>query len=168
MTVNRHLTGKQFGPKIQELFSLMETVKDWEQYVPLESIKIVKKLYELKNMTETTGFFNMKYVTVREHALRASRRIKEKKLDYLRDGRSTLALRLFGLMEQEDWRDGLTEYEVKLAEKFHEVKNFYELGRQLDLVPGNIAATLYGSTQKLGVINKIEKHFKQIQKSKAI
>ena len=164
MSATKNLTGKQFGPKIQELFRLMETVKAWEQYVPLESIRVVKKLYELRNMTDTSEQLDMKYVTVREHALRAARRIKEQKLDYLRDGRSALAQRLFDLMSKDDWKIGLTEQEVMLAEKFREVKSFYELGRQLDLVPGNIAATLYGSTQKLGVINKIERNFKMIKK----
>jgi DNA-binding NarL/FixJ family response regulator len=164
MSASRNLTGKQFGPKIQELFHLMDTIKDWEQYVPLESIRVVKKLYELKNMTDTSEELDMKYVTVREHCLRAARRIKEKKLDYLRDGRSQLAQRLFDLMDREGWQTGLTEYEIALAEKFREVKSFYELARQLNLVPGNIAATLYGSTQKLGVISKIERNFKLKQK----
>ena len=77
MSATKNLTGKQFGPKIQELFRLMETVKAWEQYVPLESIRVVKKLYELRNMTDTSEQLDMKYVTVREHALRAARRIKE-------------------------------------------------------------------------------------------
>ena len=161
MSAMRNLTGKQFGPKIQELFHLMETVKDWEQYVPLESIRVVKRLYELKNMTDTSEELEMKYVTVREHALRTARRIKEKKLDYLRDGRSALAQRLFDLMDRDGWERGLTENEIMLAKRFREVKSFYELARQLELVPGNIAATLYGSTQKLGVIHKIERNFKQ-------
>ena len=35
---------------------------------------------------------------------------------------------------------------------------FYEVGRILQTKPSNIAGTLYGTSQRLGVVGKIEKY----------
>lgn len=153
----KQLTGKQFGGKIKELFLLIEKVPDWDKYVSEQTAVIIRTLYSNKNMNDTLEQLDMKYTTVRAHLTRAIDRIKEQRKDYLRDGRSELAQRLFALMDNPEWTKSLTDYEKVLAEKFKEKKNFYEVGRELNITPGNIAATLYGNTQKLGVIGKIEK-----------
>lgn len=159
--IKRNLTGKQFGNKIKELFELIETTPDWDKYVSDQTAEIVKTLYANKNMNDTLDQLDVKYTTARAHLIRAIERIKEQKLDYLRAGQSKMAQRLFNLMDKPDWEKALTEQEIVLATKFKEKKNFYEVGRELNVAPGNIAATLYGSTQKLGVIGKIEKQKKQ-------
>ena len=155
--MKKQQSGKQFGGKIKELFKLIETTPEWEKYVAEKTATIVKLLYEKKSMNDTLEILDMKYTTARAHITRAVDRIKEKKLDYLRDGQSELAQRLLNLMEQPDWDKNLTDHEKLLATKFKEKKNFYDVGRELKMTPGNIAATLYGNTQKLGVITKIKR-----------
>lgn len=154
----RNLTGNQFGSKIKELFTLIEATKDWEKYVAPQTAEVVNTVYDLKNMAEALDKLDMKYTTARAHLMRALERIGNKKLDRLRDGLSRQAQRLLDLMEDENWKDGLTDREVEVAEMFHDTKNFYEAARQLDISPSSVAITLYGSTQKLGVVNKIKRN----------
>jgi predicted transcriptional regulator len=151
------IVGKQFGSKIKELFLLIEKTPNWDKYVSEQTTKVIKTLYATKNMNDTLEKLDMKYTTVRAHLIRAIDRIKEQRKNYLRDGQSELAQRLFVLMDNPEWSKSLTTYEKTLAEKFKEKRNFYEVGRELNITPGNIAATLYGNTQKLGVIGKIQK-----------
>ena len=157
MPVKRNLTGNQFGSKVKELFELIEKNHDWEKYVSDKTKLVVKTLYKNQNMTNTLEELDMKYITARSHIIRAVDRIKEKKTDYLRQGQSKQAQKLFKLMEEENWQEGLTENEIKLAEAFKKHKSFYEVGRKFDIAPSNVAMTLYGSNQKLGVISKINK-----------
>lgn len=154
-------SGNQLGSKAKMLFELMNNISDWELYVNEKTAEIVKKLYETRSMTITGNYFNMKYITVRSHILKAIERISSKRVDFNRNGQSPLAQKLFILMDSPDWKVKLTEHEIMLAEKFKESRNFYAVARDLNLLPGNIAATLYGSTQKLGVIGKIEKNMKK-------
>lgn len=157
MPTKRNLTGKQLGDKVHDLFELIEETPNWEKYVSSQTEKVVKTLYRTKVMKNTMEELDMKYTTVRAHLMRARDRIGKKKVDYLRDGESKLSRKLFQLMESDKWRNCLTEHEVLLAEEYRKEKNFHEVARKLDLTPGNIAATLYGNTQKRGVISKIEK-----------
>ena len=161
LPLKRHLTGKQLGPKVKELFILVETIPNWEQYVSTNTENIVKLVYEKKNITEVLEQLSLKYVTVYKQLEHALKRIKEKKVDHLRQGCSVHAKHLFKLMESPNWEIGLTTQEVLLAKEFQEEKNFYAVGRKLNLIPGNIVATLYGNTKKIGVIKKLEKKLKQ-------
>lgn len=158
MPVQRNLTGKQFGSKIKELFDIIENTPDWEYYVSNKTKDIIKTLYENKNMTDTLEQLDLKYITARSHIIRAIDRISNKRTDHLRKGKSQSAQELFELMENQNWKEGLTEKEILLAENYKHYKNFYEVGRQLNLAPSNIAITLYGSNQKCGVIEKIKKN----------
>ena len=167
MPITRNLTGMQFGKKIHQLFALMDKTPDWEQYVSEDAEKLIKTLIEKKNMTEVMEMYDMKYVTLRENLLRASRRIEARKKNYLRNGQSELAQELFELMDRPNWEIVLTDNEVFLAKSFKSAKNFYALARELDLKPGNVAATLYGSNQKLGVIGKL-KRFYNLRKASAV
>lgn len=154
----RVLTGNQFGSKIKELFTLIEKTDNWEQYVAPQTAEVVNTVHDLKNMTEALEQLNMKYTTARAHLMRALDRIENKKLDRLRDGLSRQAQKLLDLMENDEWKDGLTDREIEIAEMFRETKNFYETARQLAIQPSAVAITLYGSTQKLGVVNKIKRN----------
>lgn len=148
---------KQFGKKTRDLLKLVETTPDWEQYVTDKTAEVVKKLHDNQSMQDTMTELDMKYTTVRSHILRAHERISEKRTDFRRGGKSDLAQELFDLMDSIDgWEQYVTPYEAQLAKQFKDVKNFYELGRNLSIAPGNIAGTLYGTTQKVGVIGKIK------------
>lgn len=158
MSVKRNLTGNQYGAKVKELFKLIEETDNWEQYVAPQTKEVVMNIYNKGNMTEALEEMGMKYTTARAHLMRALERITSRKLDGLRDGLSRQSIKLLDLMENESWKEPLTEREIELAEKFRETKNFYEAARQLNIPPSTVAITLYGSTQKLGVVNKIKRH----------
>jgi hypothetical protein len=157
MPVTRKLTGKQLGSKIKELFKIIETTPNWEHYVSNKTERIVKIIYEKKNMTETLEILNMKYVTVYKQLERALERIKTKQVNYLRQGQSNKAQYLFKLMENPNWEKTVTEQEALIAKTFKEKKNFYVVAEELDLLPGNIAATLYGNKHRISVTKKLEK-----------
>lgn len=158
MPVTRNLIGNQLGSKVQELFKLIEQTPNWEMFVSDQTEHVVKTLYKHKNMTDSLEELGMKYTTARAHLLRAIERITEHKVDFLRKGESKQAQQLFSLMDSIPcWENIVTEREAMLAKKFRKVKSFYELGRELNQSPGNIAATLYGSTQKMGVVGKLLK-----------
>jgi DNA-binding CsgD family transcriptional regulator len=153
---------KQFGKKTRDLLNLIDTTPDWEQYVTDKTAEVVKMIHVNQSMQDTMDELDMKYTTVRSHLLRAFDRISEKRTDFRRGGKSDLAQELFDLMDNVDnWEAYVTNYEAQLAQQFRDVKNFYELGRQLSIAPGNIAGTLYGTTQKVGVIGKIKEKLLQ-------
>lgn len=146
-----------FGAKVNELFEIMETTPDWEQYVTKKTSEICKKLYDNQSMNETMEYFDMKYITVRAHLLRAIERISDKRTDFKREGKSDQAQELFELMDSvENWKEYVTDNEANMAEEYRKVRNFYRLSESLGVAPGNIAGTLYGTTQKMGVITKIK------------
>lgn len=155
---------KQFGKKTRDLLNLIEVTPDWEQYVTDKTAEVVKKVHGNQSMKETIDELDMKYTTVRSHLLKAYDRISEKRTDFRRGGKSDLATELFELMNVEDWETFVTPYEAELAKQYKEVKNFYELGRKLNISPGNIAGTLYGTTQKIGVIGKIKERLPQVER----
>lgn len=152
---------KQFGEKTLELMELMDNTPDWPQYVTDKTAEIITFLKESQSMKETEDFFDMKYTTVRSHILKAIDRIKNKRTDFRQGGKSELAQELFGLMDIENWEDYVTNYEAELAKKFKLTRNFYKLGKELNIAPSNIAGTLYGTTQKIGVIGKIKERILQ-------
>lgn len=155
----------KFGSKIEELFELIKVEEDWETYVSPRTAEIVKSIYENQSMNKTMQEHNMKYTTVRSHLLRALDRIQEKRTDFKRNGQSDQAQELFDLMDNTpDWKEYVTDKEAELAERYREIRNFYELGRELELHPGNIAGTLYGTTQKIGVVGKIKQRIPQIER----
>lgn len=154
-----------FGAKVNELFELMETVEDWKKYVTSKTADICTYLYNCQSMNETMDHFDMKYITVRAHLMRAAERISDRRTDFKREGKSDQAQELFELMDTvEDWEEYVTEHEANMAKKFREVKNFYKLSEVLGVAPGNIAGTLYGTTQKMGVITKIKAGVPQSQR----
>lgn len=162
----------QFGKKMRRLFELIETVEDWEQYVTEETAEIVKYVYDVQSMKVAESGLSMKAPTIRAHLLRAMDRISEKNTTFKHGGKSELAQELFALMDEvPNWEEYVTEYEAMLAKTFREVKNFYKLSEIFGLDKfvtgddgkekkisggGNIAGTLYGTTQKVGVIGKIK------------
>lgn len=154
-----------FGAKVNELFELMETVENWQQYVTKKTADICTYLYESQSMNETMEHFDMKYITVRAHLIRAIERISERRTDFKREGKSEQAQELFHLMDTvSNWKEYVTENEAHMAEEFRKVRNFYKLSAKLGVAPGNIAGTLYGTTQKMGVITKIKAGVPQTQR----
>lgn len=155
----------QFGTKVNELFKLVELNPEWDKYVTRKTAAVVRTLIKTQSMTDTMNEFDMKYITVRAHILRAIERISNKDTEFKREGRSKQAKELFELMSTvPDWKIYVTDHEAELAEQFRDVKNFYELSRRIGLKPGNIAGTLYGTTQKIGVIAKIKSRIPQTER----
>ena len=156
---------KLFGEKNLELFRLMDETPNWEQYVSEKTAAVIKYVKESQSMQATMEHFGMKYTTVRAHILKAIDRIKNKKTDFKRGGKSELAQELFRLMDETpNWEQYVTHYEAELAKRFRKVKNFYKLGKELNIAPSNIAGTLYGTTQKIGVIGKIKERKPQSER----
>jgi hypothetical protein len=159
---------KQFGKKIRALFELIENTENWEQYVTDETAEVVKYVYDVQSIKIAESGLNMLGVTIRAHLLRALDRITDKNTEFKHGGKSELAQELFNLMDTvPNWEKYVTEYEALLAKTFREVRNFYKLAEVLGLNKvnaegkvisgaGNIAGTLYGTTQKMGVIGKIK------------
>lgn len=166
MTVTEKRKKKSpFGAKVKELFELMETVEDWEQYVTSKTADICTFLYNSQSMNETEKHFGMKYITVRAHLMRAVERISERRTDFKREGKSDQAQELFELMDTvSSWEDYVTDHEANMAKEFRKVRNFYKLSKIIGVAPGNIAGTLYGTTQKMGVITKIKAGVPQSQR----
>lgn len=156
MPVQRNLTGKQFGPKIKELLSLIEKTKDWEKYVNEETKVLINTLNKNKNMTETLEELDLKYVTARARLMNALDRISNKKTEYLRNGKSKKAQELFILMKIPNWKEYLTDKEIQYAELFKEHKNLNEVARIMRVAPSNVSKLLYGDNQYRGAVNKIK------------
>lgn len=161
----RKKTNNQFGTKVNELFELIEKNPDWDKYVTNSTAAIIRTLIKTQSMQDTMNEFDMKYVTVRANILRAIERISNKDTQFKREGKSKQAQVLFDLMDSTpDWKDFVTDHEAELAEHFRDIRNFYKLGRITGLAPGNIAGTLYGTTQKIGVIAKIKSRIPQTER----
>lgn len=153
---------KKFGKKMKYLFELIESNPDWEKYVQPKTAHIVKTVYQNQSMIDSEKELDMKYITIRSHLIKALKRIVDKNTDFKQGGGGEQAQELFTLMDDiSEWKEYVTIHEAELAEKFKEVKNFYEVARQFNLSAGNIAGTLYGTTQKIGVINKIKQKIQQ-------
>lgn len=165
MATERNLTGKQLGPKVRELFELIESTPEWDKYVSTKTKEVVECVYKHKSMINATEELDIKYITARSHLMRALDRIKQKKTSSLRGAESTKAKMLFNLMDSYDWKKGLNKKEIEIAEAYREQKNLYQVGRILNIAPANVSGILYGNTQKLGIINKIIQNHKIDYKS---
>lgn len=155
----------KFGDKLIELHQVIDETPEWEQYVSKKTAEVVNYVIESQSTDDAMKHFDMKYTTVRSHLLRALERVSTKKTDFKRYGKSEQATELFDLMDNTpNWKEYVTDNEVFLAEEFKKVRNFYELGRMLDLAPSNIAGTLYGTTQKIGVVGKIKQKLPQTER----
>ena len=155
MPTERNLTGKQLGSKVKELFKLIENTPDWDKYVSNKTKKVVECVYKHKSMINATEELGVKYITARSHLMTALNRIEGKKTFSLRGAESGKAKTLFSLMEYENWKNGLSNKEIEIAESYRKYKSFHEVGRRLNMAPANVSGVLYGNTQKLVVINKI-------------
>ena len=151
-------TYNKFGKKIRELIYLVNNTEDWEQYVENNTVKLINDLLTYNNISTVMEKNDIKYNNLRSKYLNAAKRIKEKDKTRIRSGKSIKAQQLFSLMESTpNWQDVLTEKEVIYVLSFEKYKNFYEVGRQLNANPSNIAGAIYGTKQRLGAIGKIKK-----------
>lgn len=153
-----NMVNKKFGKKIHELLSIVDNTKDWKNYVSEQTVTIINTVQEKNNIIEVLEELDMKYTTAHAHLIRAIKRIQEKDVEFLRDGKSPNAQKLFELMNNKGWKKNLTVKEVQITESFKKHKNFYDCGKELKIAPSNVAAILYGNKQKKGVIKKIEEY----------
>lgn len=154
-------TINKFGKKMTELLNLVgdPTNNEWKNYVSTETIKLIEDLLEFENMSAVMEKNDTSYINLRAKYMIALDRIQNKRKDRIRNGKSEKARKLFLLIENNpNWKDFLTDREIKYTEKFMELKNFYAVGKELKVSPSNIAGALYGTNQRSGVIGKIEKH----------
>ena len=150
------MDNKRFGKKIYELLDIVKTTENWQEYVSEQTVTIINTLKTKNNIVEVLEELDIKYTTAHAHLIRAIKRIQEKDVEFLRDGKSPNAKKLFELMNTPEWQKSLTDKEVLIALAFRKYKNFYDCGKALKIAPSNIAAVLYGNSQKKGVIKKIE------------
>jgi PHP family Zn ribbon phosphoesterase len=153
--------------KINILKELIQNDKNWRNYLSSKTTNIVEKLIETNNVMETSRITNSLYITIHSNLIKAIDRITKKETTFKREGRTSLSIKLFELMEGvEDWETYVTPEEAKIAKCFKEQKNFYEVSRRLNLKPSNVASALYGNTQRFGVITKLKN--KIVQKKRFI
>ena len=150
------MENKKFGKKIHELLEIVNTTDNWQQFVSNQTVNIINTLKTKNNIVELLEELDMKYTTAHAHLIRAIKRIQERDVEFLRDGKSPNAKKLFELMESSIWKENLTDKEIEIALSFREHTNFYDCGKALKMAPSNVAAILYGNKQKKGVIKKIE------------
>ncbi len=151
-------TYNKFGKKMKELIELVKTTDDWEKYVENNTVCLINDLFKYQNLSVIMEKHNISYMNLRTKFLVAAKRIKDKDNIKIRSGKSKKAQHLFSLIESTpNWKDALTKTEIEYVTLFQKYKNFYAVARQLDLQPSNIAGKLYGTTQRTGVIEKLEK-----------
>ena len=152
-------TINKFGKKMKELCDVVAAEPNWRNYVEGNTVTLIEDLFTIQNLTVVSEKHDLTYTNIRAKYLVALDRIKAKKTDRIRNGKSDKAQHLLSLLDStEDWELPLTEREITYAKLFKEHKNFYEVGRILNIPPSNIAGTLYGTSQRLGVVGKIEKY----------
>lgn len=157
--LNTQPTINKFGKKMKELCDVVATEPNWRDYVESNTITLIEDLFTIQNLKVVSEKHNLSYSNIRAKYLVALERIKAKKTDRIRNGKSDKAQHLLRLLEStSEWQLPLTEREIAYAELFKKHKNFYEVGRILDVKPSNVAGTLYGTNQRLGVVGKIEKY----------
>lgn len=150
-------TYNRFGKKMKELIELVKVTKDWETYIEGSTVILINELLTMQNMGDIMAKHDFTYTKLRVKYLIALDRIKGKKKDRIRDGKSEKAKKLLDLIESNpNWKDCLTARQVKYANSFKEFKSFYEVGRQLNVNPSNVAGTLYGTNQRVGVLGKLQ------------
>lgn len=156
---NMQPTINKFGKKMKELCDVVAADPNWRDYVEGSTVTLIEDLFTIQNLTAVSQKHNLTYTNIRAKYMVALERIKAKKTDKIRNGKSNKARHLLELLEEtKDWEVPLTEREIAYATLFKQYKNFYEVGRILKTKPSNVAGTLYGTNQRLGVIGKIEKY----------
>ena len=151
-------TYNKFGNKMKKLISLVGEVEDWREYVEPRTAKLIEDLLQLENISLVMEKNKISYLNLRAKYMVAIDRIETRKTNYIRAGKSDKSKKLFELIEQvPNWESALTPMEISYVKEYKELKNFYAVGRQLDVSPSNVAGALYGTRQREGVIRKIEK-----------
>lgn len=148
----------KFGKKMKELISLVESTENWEEYVEPNTVVLINDLIAKENISSVMEEHDLSYNNLRAKYLTALDRIKNNNKERIRNGGSEKARLLFDLVDSTaNWKSVLTNREIKYVESFKTHKNFYEVGRILNAKPGNIAGTLYGTSQRDGVIDKLKR-----------
>jgi len=143
--------------KVGELLNLIQLTPNWQNYVDIKTIKLIEDLQMYGNMQDVCKKNNIKYITLRERFLTASKRIRQKQTKFNRHGRSDKAQELINLIKKhENWEDILTDKEISYVKTYLKYKNFYLAGKELNVSPSNVAGRLYGTNQRNGVIWKIQ------------
>jgi hypothetical protein len=152
-------TYNKFGKKIKELIQLVHDNEDWKKYVDESTAGLIEQLLTVQNLSVIIqNNKDLNYSTLRSKYMVAIDRIKAKNNKFTRNGKSDKAKEFFDLIESTpDWKKPLTEIEIKYVESFLVLKNFHEVARQLKAKPGNVAGKLYGTNQRAGVMQKIER-----------
>lgn len=141
---------------LNELCELIATEPNWKTYVEENSIKYFEEYYNTRDLKQLLKDQNISYGNFKAKTIVAVDRIKNKKTSRIRNGKSDKAKKLLTLLDTQGWDQVLTEREKTYAELFKKYKNFYEVGRILNVNPSNVAGALYGTNQRKGVINKLE------------
>lgn len=157
MSINKSSLENQLDKKVQELITLVENYKNWEEYVSEDCQILIKTIIKNKNVSDSLKELNIKYSTARARLIRSINRIKNKNTSFMRNAKTIKAKELILLTEKDGWQNNLTNYEIMIVKEFKQVKNLHETGRRLNMSPSNVYATLYGNSQKQGVLNKIKK-----------
>lgn len=146
----------KFEMNLRDLCKLIENDSNWHNYVEEKNVKFLKDYYNHRDLSRVLSENNISYGNFKAKVLASIDRIQNKNTNRIRNGKSEKAKKLLELLEQEDWKTVLTEREIKYATLFKMHKNFYSVGRLLDVNPSNVAGALYGTNQRKGVINKLE------------
>ena len=152
--------GTKFETILKELCILIDNNPNWRDYVEEKSIKFLEAFYVTKDLNFVLSDGKISYGNFKAKVIASVDRIKNKNTSRIRNGKSDKAKKLLELLNQEGWKEPLTDREIMYAELFKKHKNFYTVGRLLDVNPSNVAGALYGTNQRKGVINKLE-HLKE-------
>ncbi len=153
--------GTKFETILNELCDLIEKDPNWKNYVEEKSIKFLEEFYQTRDLKALINKGEISYGNFKAKVIVAVDRIKNKKTSRIRNGKSDKAKKLLELLSIDQWQAPLTEREILYASLFKKHKNFYEVGRVLDVNPSNVAGALYGTNQRKGVITKLEQFKKQ-------
>src|SRR3712207_728135 len=97
---NIQSTVNKFGSKMVELMEVVKKDDNWRDYVNTETVVLIEDLFKYQNLTIVAKIHNMKYISLRSKYLTACKRIKNKSKDYMRNGKSEKAQKLFGLINK--------------------------------------------------------------------
>lgn len=149
-------TYNKFGKKMKELIKVVNETEGWEEYVEDNTVILINDLLIIQNLGAIMIKHDISYTNLRAKYIVASERIKTQNNSRIRFGKSGKARQLLDLVSSTpDWMKALTDREITYVNAFQKFKSFYEVGRKLDVKPSNVAGTLYGTNQRVGVIGKI-------------
>jgi hypothetical protein len=154
-------TYNKFGKKIKELIELVHETQDWSKYVDDKTATLINQLLTVQNLSAIADNNKLTYSTLRSKYMVAIDRIKTRNDKFTRNGKSEKAQKLLNLIKATpEWEKALTKKEVEYVNLFIELKNFHKVAEAVDAEASNVAGKLYGTNQRAGVMQKIEK-FKQ-------